>query len=157
MAMPALGSKAPDFTLLDSYSEKVSLAALLGKWVVLYFYPKDDTPGCTTEALEFTLLKDEFASLNAVVLGISKDSCQSHEKFVLKHHLGITLLSDPDNAVIEAYGAWGPKKMYGKEFMGITRSTVLIDPTGKIAACWDKVKAGGHAQEVLSALRQQQG
>lgn len=146
------GDLAPDFTLPDEAGENVTLSALRPGWVVLYFYPRDDTPGCTTEALDFTARHAEFAAAGARVIGISRDSVASHEKFCRKHGLGITLLADTDAAVAAAYGVWGEKTMYGKRVMGITRSTFLIDSAGRIARVWPKVKVAGHAADVLAAL-----
>jgi len=152
-----IGMPAPDFELEDQNSEKVSLSDLNGKWVVLYFYPKDDTPGCTTEACEFTEGLEAFGDLDAVVLGCSPDSPEKHRKFIAKHDLGVRLLSDPDHGAMEAYGAWGEKTMYGRTTQGVIRSTVLIDPKGHIAHHWPRVKAAGHAEKVrekLAVLRQ---
>ncbi len=149
-----IGQTAPDFCLLNQSEEKVCLKNFRGKWVVLYFYPKDNTPGCTIEALDFTKLKPEFESLNAVVLGVSKDSCQSHQKFISGKKLTIILLSDLETEVQKKYGVWRPKKFMGKEFLGTIRSTFLIDPEGKIARVWDGMKALGHAQAVLKELFQ---
>jgi thioredoxin-dependent peroxiredoxin len=152
----AVGKKAPAFALQNQDGRTVKLADFKGKWVVLYFYPRDSTPGCTTEACDFTAGLKGFEKLDAVVLGCSADSLDSHRKFIAKYSLGIDLLSDPDHAVMESYGAWGEKSMYGKKFQGIIRSTVLIDPTAKIAHLWPKVKSSGHAEQVrtqLEALR----
>lgn len=146
--------KAPAFTLLDGLEQEISLNDFKDKWVVLYFYPRDNTPGCTVEALDFTALKNDFHKENAVVIGISKDSCASHQKFIKDKNLDIILLSDPDHKVIESYGAWQLKKFMGQEFMGIVRSTVLINPKGNIAHEWPKVSAKGHAKEVLKILLQ---
>jgi len=151
--MIEIGREAPMFNLRDEQENEVRLSDYRGRWVVLYFYPKDNTPGCTTEALEFTSLEAEFFAQNAVVMGISADSCASHQKFVIGHHLQIKLLSDPERTVLKAYDAWGQKKLYGKSFLGITRSTVLVDPAGRIAWHWPKVKAVGHAAVVLERLR----
>jgi peroxiredoxin Q/BCP len=148
-----IGQPAPDFTLPDQREEKVSLKDFRGKWVVLYFYPKDNTPGCTIEAKDFTKLKSQFDRLNAVILGVSRDSCQSHQKFVAGKKLAITLLSDTELSIQKRYGVWRPKKFMGKEFLGTIRSTFLIDPQGKIAKIWDPVKVLGHAEEVLQELR----
>ena len=151
-----IGRAAPPFTLPDQDGDEVSLTALRGRWVVLYFYPKDDTPGCTTEACEFTEGIEAFRSLDAVVLGCSPDSPEQHRKFIAKHELGIRLLSDPDHEVLEAYGAWGEKNMYGKISVGVIRSTVIIDPEGRVAQQWKRVSAKGHAgkvREKLEALR----
>lgn len=154
--MIKLGDKAPDFTLKDADKIEVGLKDKKGKWVVLYFYPKDNTPGCTTEATQFTAHIKDFREMNAEVLGVSADTCESHEKFMVKFDLGVRLLSDPEHKVLERYSAWGEKKMYGKVFMGIERSTVLIDPEGRIAWHWPKVKADGHAEEVLAKLKELQ-
>lgn len=153
--MPQTGEKAPDVTLPNAHGQEISLQDFRGKWVVLYFYPKDNTSGCTTEALEFTQLLPEFTALDAVVLGVSKDSAASHKKFADKHELGVTLLADPERQALEAFGAWRLKKNYGKTSMGTVRSTALIDPDGVIRATWPKVaKATGHAQKVLEKLRE---
>ena len=129
------------------------LSGLAGQTVVLYFYPKDDTPGCTTEALDFTAMASDFAAANTVVLGVSKDTVAKHDKFVAKHDLGVKLLSDEDGAVCEAYGVWVEKKMYGKVHMGIERATFLIDGDGVVRREWRKVKVPGHVDEVLEAAR----
>lgn len=147
------GDKAPDFTLPGNGDATVSLAAFAPKKVALYFYPKDDTPGCTTEALDFTRLADEFAAAGTVVVGISKDSAKKHDKFCAKHGLGVTLASDEESDTCERYGVWVEKNMYGRTYMGIERSTFLIDGTGHIARIWPKVKVNGHAAEVLDAAR----
>lgn len=149
----AVGQKAPDFTLQASNNETISLQDFRGKYVVLYFYPKDMTPGCTTEACDFRDFHGEFAKLNTVVLGISPDNVKSHDKFTAKHGLPFPLLADPDHQVAEAYGVWVQKKMYGKEYMGIERSTFLIDPEGNLAHVWHKVKVAGHVQEVLETIK----
>jgi peroxiredoxin Q/BCP len=151
-----VGDKAPEFTLLDQDEQKVTLADLKGQWVVLYFYPRDDTPGCTTEACEFTDGIRDFVGLDAVVLGCSPDSPESHRKFIAKHSLGVRLLSDSEHAAMEPYGAWGEKNMYGKISMGVIRSTVIIDPKGKIAHRWKRVKAKGHADKVKEKLQELQ-
>ena len=150
--MLAIGSKAPDFKLKDSKGKMVSLSNFKGKQVVIYFYPKDDTPGCTIEAKEFTDLLPNFKKKNAVVIGISKDSTESHDKFICKYDLKLTLLSNPEHKTIEAYGAWQEKKNYGKTYMGIVRTTYLIDANGKIKKVWEKVKALGHAREVFESV-----
>lgn len=151
------GAAAPAFKLQDQDGKIRTLAEFKGKYIVLYFYPKDNTPGCTTEACEFTAAFPDFSALDAVVLGVSPDSPESHRKFIEKQSLTITLLSDPDHAVAAAYGAWGLKKNYGKEYEGILRSTVLIDPKGKVARHWPKVSPAGHAAEVQAALRELRG
>jgi len=151
-----LGKPAPDLTLpRDGDGDgEITLSDLKGGPVVLFFYPKGNTPGCTTEALDFTARMPEFAASNCTVLGISKDSVKKHDNFRNKHDLGVTLLSDANSNVCETYGVWQEKKMYGKTFMGIVRSTVLIDENGKIAKTWTKVKVAGHADEVLSAVKE---
>jgi len=146
------GSKAPDFCLLDSKKKKHCLEDYRGKWVVLYFYPKDNTPGCTLEAIDFSKLKDEFKKKDAVILGISKDSCESHQKFVDSKGLTITLLSDEDHKIQEKYGVWKPKVFMGREFLGTVRSTFLIDKKGIIKNMWSKVSVLGHAKEVLGKI-----
>ncbi len=152
--LPA-GQPAPQFVLADADEEQLRLKDLLGRWVVLYFYPRDNTPGCTLEAIDFSRLREEFAALDAVIVGVSKDSCQSHRKFAARHGLSLVLLSDPDSAVQKSYGVWRPKKFMGREFLGTVRSTFLIDPAGKIARVWDNVRAAGHADEVLAELNRQ--
>jgi peroxiredoxin Q/BCP len=150
------GKKAPAFTLLDQDDKQVSLSDFKGKWVVLYFYPKDDTPGCTTQACEFTDGIEDFVGLNAVVLGCSPDPPEKHRKFIAKHDLGVRLLSDPDHEAMEAYGAWGEKNMYGRVTVGVIRSTVIIDPEGVVAHRWKRVNAKGHAEKVRERLAQLQ-
>jgi len=148
------GAVAPPFSLSATGGEVVSLKGLRGKPVVLYFYPKDDTSGCTTEACEFRDHWGDVQAAGAVVLGVSPDGVSSHEKFRAKYRLPFPLLADPDHAVAEAYGAWGEKSMYGRKYQGILRSTYLIGPDGRIAKVFPKVKPKGHAAEVLAALRQ---
>lgn len=150
--MPDIGSKAPQFTLESQDGSKVNLKDFLGKKVVLYFYPKDDTPGCTREACSFTDNFAEFKKQGAVVLGVSADSVDSHKKFEKKHNLSITLLSDPKKEVINKYGVWKEKNMYGRKSMGIERTTFLIDANGKIAKIFPKVKVDGHTDKVLEEL-----
>jgi peroxiredoxin Q/BCP len=147
-----VGSKAPDFDL-ETDAGRVSLAALKGKAVVLYFYPKDDTPGCTNEGKDFSALAPEFAKAGAVVIGCSKDSVKAHAKFRAKHELKVELASDPEGKTIEAYGAWVEKSLYGRQYMGIDRSTVVIDGSGVVRAIWRKVKVAGHAEAVLAAVK----
>jgi peroxiredoxin Q/BCP len=147
------GDAAPDFTLPRDGGASVALSALAPGKVVLYFYPKDDTPGCTTEALDFTRLGPEFAAVGAVVVGISKDSVKAHDKFCRKHGLGVILASDEQGDTCERYRVWVEKSMYGKTYMGIERTTFLIDGAGRIARIWPKVKVQGHAEEVLAAAR----
>lgn len=151
--MPETGDPAPDFTLPRDGGSDLTLSALRPGKVVLYFYPKDDTSGCTVEAIDFTALKTEFEAAGTTVIGISRDSVASHEKFCKKHGLGIALVSDEDGAVCEAYGTWVEKSMYGRKYMGIERSTFLINGDGVIAQVWAKVKVKGHAAEVLEAAR----
>ena len=150
----AVGKKAPELAIPDQDDKVVKLADFKGRWVVLYFYPKDDTPGCTIEACDFTAGLKDFEGLDAVVLGCSPDSPESHRKFIAKYKLKIDLLSDPEKKVLTKYGAWGEKNMYGKTVMGVIRSTVLIDPQGKVARHWPKVRAEGHAEEVRKALKE---
>ena len=147
------GQQAPPFALQSDAGEEIKLSALAGKKVVLYFYPKDDTSGCTVEACEF---RDNWAAVQragAVVLGVSPDDVQSHVKFKRKHSLPFTLLADPEHRVAEQYGVWGEKSMYGRKYHGILRTTFVIDETGKIARVFERVKPKGHAGEVLEALR----
>lgn len=147
------GDQAPALNLPTDGAGNVSLAALSGKTVVLYFYPKDDTPGCTNEAKAFSESADAFAALGAVVVGVSRDTVASHTKFKAKYGLNLILASDEDGAVVEAYGCWVEKNMYGRTYMGIERSTVLIGPDGKILKIWRKVKVPGHAEQVLEAIK----
>ena len=150
--MLKVGDKAPEFTALNDAGDKVSLKDLRGKKVVLYFYPKDDTPGCTKEACDF---RDSMAPLkkkDAVVLGVSPDSIKSHQKFKAKFDLPFPLLADEDHKIAESYGAWGEKSMYGKKYMGIIRSTFLIDEKGKIAEVYEKVRVDGHVDDILTKL-----
>ena len=151
--MLKVGDKAPDFCLTGDKGQ-VCLKDLEGKWVVLYFYPKDMTSGCTLEALEFTDLNGDFEKENAVILGISADSVESHVRFREKKNLAHTLLSDVDKKTLEAYGVWQTKKMYGKEFKGIVRSTYLIDKVRNIEYIWNKVSPAGHAEEVLTKIKE---
>src|SRR3989304_5534151 len=150
--MLKLNTKAPDFEAQDQEEKRHKLTDFMGKWVVLYFYPRDNTPGCTIEAVHFTKFKSKFENLKAVILGVSKDNCNSHQKFIAGKKLTITLLSDPEAEVQKKYGVWQPKKFMGREFLGTVRSTFLIDPQGKISRIWDKVNSKGHAQEVLGEL-----
>jgi len=147
------GDKAPAFTLHADGGDKVSLKELKGRKVVLYFYPKDDTSGCTTEACEFRDNWRAVKDAGAVVLGVSPDSVASHDKFKAKYRLPFPLLADPDHAVAASFGAWGEKSMYGRKYQGVLRSTFIIDETGHIAALFPKVRPKGHAAEVLEALR----
>lgn len=147
------GDLAPAFDVPAAGGGRAKLGAFKGKHVVLYFYPKDDTPGCTLEALNFTEKTKQFTSLDAVVVGVSRDSCAKHEKFAKKHGLSHVLGSDEEGAVCAAYGVWVEKSMYGRKYMGVERATFLIDPKGRLAAIWRKVKVPGHVDEVLDALR----
>ena len=151
-----VGAKAPDFALRNQDDKTVRLEDLRGKWVVLYFYPKDDTPGCTIEACDFTAGIKAFEALKATVIGCSADPPERHRKFIAKYDLKIPLLSDPEHQVMLAYGAWGEKNMYGRVSEGIIRSTVIIDPDGQIAHRWPKVSAKGHAEEVKEQLEELQ-
>lgn len=151
--MLTAGDMAPDFTLPRDGGDRVTLSALRPGKVVVYFYPKDDTPGCTTEALDFTAKRADFEAAGVTVIGVSKDSPASHDKFCRKHGLGIILASDEQGTTCEDYGVWGEKSMYGKLFLGVTRATFLVDGTGRIARVWPKVKVAGHADEVLEAAR----
>jgi peroxiredoxin Q/BCP len=146
------GVEAPDFTLPEDGGEAVSLSDLRGKPVVLFFYPKDDTSGCTAEAIAFSLLRDKFDEAGAVVLGVSPDSPRSHAKFRAKHGLAVRLLSDEERTTLSDYGVWVEKSMYGRKYMGVERTTLLIDAQGRIARVWNKVKVPGHAEEVLAAV-----
>ncbi len=150
----ATGDEAPEITLPRDGGTSVSLSDFAGQKVVLYFYPKDDTPGCTTEAIGFTEMATEFAAAGAVVLGVSKDPVKKHDKFVAKYELGIALLSDEDGDVCERYGTWGEKSMYGKTYMGIERATFLIGADGTISHIWRKVKVPGHVDAVLAAVKE---
>ncbi len=150
--MLKIGDRAPEVTLPNQDEVEISLRDLEGKWVVLYFYPKDNTPGCTTEACEFTQALPDFDGLNAVILGISPDSPKKHSNFITKKELLITLLSDESKEVCEKYGVWQLKKMCGKEYMGVVRSTFLINPKGEIEAIWEKVRVKGHVEAVKEKL-----
>jgi peroxiredoxin Q/BCP len=151
--MIEIGTQAPDFTLPRDGGEMLSLSALRPKAVVLYFYPKDDTSGCTREAVDFTELGPDFAAAGAMVVGVSKDSATKHDKFIAKHALGVALVSDEDSDLCERYGVWVEKSMYGKSYMGIERATFLIDGAGVVRGVWRKVKVPGHAAEVLEAVK----
>lgn len=145
------GDKAPDFAM-ESTDGPIRLKDFKGSYLVLYFYPKDDTPGCTNEAKDFTALADQFAEKNAKILGVSRDTLAKHEKFAAKHELAVILGSDADGTVTESYGTWVEKKLYGRTYMGIARETYLIDPKGSIIKVWKKVRVKGHAEEVLSSI-----
>ena len=147
------GDPAPDFSLPSDGGGTVSLASLRGRKVVVYFYPKDDTSGCTKEAMEFNALRKQFDAAGATIVGISADDVKSHDKFKKKYDLGFALGSDESKATLESYGVWVEKSMYGKKYMGIERTTFLIGGDGKIARVWPKVKVPGHAEEVLAAAK----
>jgi peroxiredoxin Q/BCP len=151
--MIAEGRAAPDFTLQDQDGTHVSLSGLKGKPIVLYFYPKDDTPGCTTEACAFRDARADYEKAGAVVLGVSPDDAKSHKKFADKFSLPFTLLADPDHAVCEAYGVWKEKNMYGRKYFGVERTTFVIDRDGTIAKIFPKVKVGGHSDAVLETIK----
>ena len=145
------GMKAPAFDMATDTGGRVSLDDLKGKTVVLYFYPKADTPGCTTEGQDFTALGEQFAAADAVVIGVSRDPVKKLDRFKAKRELGVVLASDEDGAVTEAYGVWGEKKLYGRAYMGVERATFLIDGAGRVVRVWRKVSVKGHAQAVLDA------
>lgn len=147
-----VGDQAPDFTLKSDAGEDVTLSSFRGKPVILYWYPRDDTPGCTKEACSFRDAYGEFERAGATVFGVSTDSIRSHEKFKAKYSLPFALLSDPDHSVSELYGVWGTKKFMGREFEGVNRITYLIDENGVVKQVWPKVKPEGHADEILAAL-----
>ncbi len=147
-----VGDISPEFCLPDKDNKKVCLKDFKGKYVIVYFYPKDNTPGCTTEAIGFTGILPELQKLNAEVIGISADSPESHAKFIKKKNLKVTLLSDLDKKVIKSYGKWGKRSFRGKDYMGVARSTFLINPDGKIAYIWSKVSVGRHPKEVRKIL-----
>tara|TARA_B100000586_G_scaffold196239_1_gene144957 strand:- start:523 stop:999 length:477 start_codon:yes stop_codon:yes gene_type:complete len=155
--IPEVGGKAPDFALSNQDGESVRLSDSSGKWMVVYFYPKDDTPGCTVEAIEFTELRKQFENENAVLLGVSPDTEAKHCKFIDKHKLSIDLLADIEKTMLSDYGVWQEKSMYGRTYMGVVRTTYLIDPKGNIAEVWTKVKAKGHAGAVLERLKEIKG
>lgn len=154
--MPLVGQAAPPFSLVNAEGNTVNLTDFQGKKVVLYFYPKDATPGCTTEACDFRDKHEDFRELNTVILGVSPDDEKSHAKFIAKHGLPFELLVDVDHAVAEQYGVWVLKKMYGKEFMGVERSTFLIDEQGNVVKEWRKVKVKNHIEEVLASIKEQE-
>ncbi|MDR2081044.1 MAG: thioredoxin-dependent thiol peroxidase [Campylobacteraceae bacterium] len=147
------GQNAPDFSLKNQDGVEISLRDFKGKWVVLYFYPKDNTSGCTAEACDFTAALPDFKELDAVILGVSPDSVKSHQNFIQKQNIAFTLLSDEEKETAKIYDVWKKKSMYGREYMGVERSTFLIDPEGKIAKIWRKVSVKGHADEVKTALK----
>ncbi|CAN7487128.1 peroxiredoxin [Phyllobacterium sp. LjRoot231] len=153
MTILDIGSTPPDFILPRDGGGTITLSGLRGKPVILYFYPKDDTSGCTQEAIEFSGLRPQFEKLGAKVIGMSPDPVKKHDKFKTKHDLKVDLVADEDKAIIEAYGLWVEKSMYGRKYMGVERTTYLIDSAGKIARIWNKVKVPGHAAEVLEATK----
>ncbi|MEW6534166.1 MAG: thioredoxin-dependent thiol peroxidase [Candidatus Auribacterota bacterium] len=152
-----VGDIAPVFSLNDQYNNPVSIESFRGNWLILYFYPKDDTPGCTKEAVGFSDSRDNFSKLGAVVIGVSPDSAKSHESFCNKYNLNLPLLSDPEHTVLERYGVWILKKMYGREYWGVERSTFLIDPEGVIQEVWRQVKVDGHVAEVEKKIKELRG
>ncbi|WHA42385.1 thioredoxin-dependent thiol peroxidase [Agrobacterium larrymoorei] len=153
MAELTIGENAPDFRLPRNGGGDVALSDLKGKKVVLYFYPKDDTSGCTAEAIDFSALGAQFEEAKTVVIGISPDSVKSHDKFAAKHSLTVMLAADEEKSAAEAYGVWKEKSMYGKKYMGVERTTFLVSQDGKVAKIWNKVKVAGHAQEVLEEAK----
>ncbi|MBG6211150.1 peroxiredoxin Q/BCP [Labrenzia sp. EL_126] len=153
MQQLAIGDTAPSFDLESDGGARISLDALKGKPVVVYFYPKDNTPGCTKEAIAFSELIEDFNNLDVTIVGMSPDSAKKHDNFIAKHNLAVRLGADTDTSTAEAYGVWVEKSMYGKKYMGVERSTFLLDKTGKIAQIWRKVKVPGHAEAVLEAAK----
>jgi peroxiredoxin Q/BCP len=153
MAQINIGDQAPDFELPVASGEKLRLAALRGRKLVLYFYPKDDTIACTKEAIDFNAMRSEFEKAGARIVGVSPDSVASHVKFARKHDLGLTLASDETRSMLRSYGVWVEKSMYGRKYMGVERATFLIDAQGVVAKVWRKVKTTGHAKEVLAAVK----
>ena len=153
MSLPVVGSPAPEFDLPTDGGGRIRLADLGGRPVGLYFFPKVRTPGCTTQACDFTALAPDFAALGATVIGLSPDSPASHDRFKAKQELAVTLASDETKDVLTAYGVWGEKALYGRKYMGVTRSTVLVGPDGRVARVWPKVKVAGHAKAVLEAVQ----
>ncbi len=151
--LPKIGQQAPSFSLPDQDGKNHTLAQYKGKWVLLYFYPKDDTPGCTVEACSLRDNFPKFGQLDAVVLGVSADAVERHAKFAAKYKLPFTLLADPEKDAVKKYGTWGSKKIFGRSYMGTRRTSFLIDPTGKIAKVYEKVKPAQHAAEVLADIK----
>ena len=151
-----VGDTVPDFCLPNQDEEEICLRDIKGRWIVLYFYPKDNTPGCTTEACDFTAALPDFEGLNAIVLGVSPDSPKKHRNFIEKKDLKITLLADEEKELCNLFGCWQLKKNYGREYMGVVRSTFIIDPEGKVAAKWEKVRVKGHVDEVKAKLAELQ-
>ncbi len=154
--MLEVGTQVPDFCLPNQDEEEICFRDIKGKWIVLYFYPKDNTPGCTTEACDFTAAVPDFTDLDAIVLGVSPDSAEKHRKFIEKKELGITLLADEEKELCNLFGIWQLKKFMGKEYMGVVRSTFIIDPDGKIAANWTKVRVKEHVDAVKAKLQELQ-
>ncbi len=154
--MIEVGTQVPDFCLPNQDDVEICLRDLRGRWIVLYFYPRDNTPGCTTEACDFTEAEPEFSDLNAVILGVSADSTKKHRNFIEKKSLGITLLSDESTQMMQQYGVWQLKKNYGREYMGIVRTTYIIDPEGIVAAVWEKVRVKDHVASVKARLQELQ-
>ncbi len=152
-----VGQKAPNFSIPDQNGKTIELEQLLNKWTVVYFYPRDDTPGCTVEAKEFTDLSEKFNEHGASIYGISPDTEAKHCKFIEKHNLSVELLADTEKVMLADYGVWQEKSMYGKTYMGVVRTTYLINPAGEIAEAWTKVKAKGHAEAVLERLVELKG
>jgi peroxiredoxin Q/BCP len=150
--MLEVGNTVPDFCLPNQDEEEICLRDIKGRWIVLYFYPKDNTPGCTTEACDFTAALPDFEALEAIVLGVSPDSAEKHRKFIEKKALKITLLADEEKELCNLFGVWQLKKFMGKEYMGVVRSTFIIDPDGKVAAVWSKVRVKNHVDEVKAKL-----
>lgn len=148
-----IGDEAPDFDLPGDNGHHITLSAYRGSPVVLFFYPKDDTSGCTAEAIDFTGLKSQFDEIGTVLIGMSPDSAKKHDKFKSKHELDVALASDEEKSTLETYGVWVEKSMYGRKYMGVERTTLLIDKAGKVARIWNKVKVPGHAAEVLETAR----
>jgi len=151
--MIKIDEKAPEFCLANQDDVEICLRDLIGKWIVLYFYPRDNTPGCTTEACNFTEALPDFSQLDAVILGVSADSTKKHRNFIEKKNLGITLLSDESTEMMQEYGVWQLKKNYGKEYMGIVRTTLIINPEGIVKAVWEKVRVKGHVEAVKEELK----
>ena len=154
--MLEVGTQVEDFCLPNQDEEEICFRDIKGKWIVLYFYPKDNTPGCTTEACDFTAAVPDFTDLDAIILGVSPDSPEKHRKFIEKKELGITLLADEEKALCNQFGIWQLKKFMGKEYMGVVRSTFIIDPDGKIAANWTKVRVKEHVDAVKAKLQELQ-
>jgi peroxiredoxin Q/BCP len=154
--MIKIDEKAPEFCLPNQDDIEICLRDLKGKWIVLYFYPKDSTPGCTTEACEFTEAAPDFSELDAIILGVSADSTKRHRNFIEKQDLGITLLSDEDTSMMQTYGVWQMKKNYGKEYMGIVRTTLIINPEGVVKALWENVRVKEHVAKVQAELQRLQ-